>query len=380
MKNQLIRCFVLVMFISMTKVIMFKAFALDPSLVVVDADETDVAKLSSEEVTRLKNIGTGWYKVKPSTEDVSLVHRALQGDDVTASDMACLAIEKMAKKGLFDETNANKVMPHLISRIISKRDDTSTFSMRAIGAIAGEAKLLGGEYLVTTTDIVLELLTADNPEVRRRAVCLAAEIVHLQTEKQADQLLRKILKAVKRPIARYNEEVVKPYMKGYEYPELNTRLCAVLNLSYICKHITDRELAIEVTNTFVNWLDSPSAEDVSIRIQVMSNIASLAHKVDGRTRDRLIVSVITAAADQRYSYSITSGLYTPPLHAGANALASVAKFLDADTLEKAKQAIPKQNTVEKEEEYESMYRHVLQVLAAREEQLKNVDAKHPTKR
>ena len=61
----------------------------------------------------------------------------------------------------------------------------------------------------------------------------------------------------------------------------------------------------------------------------------------------------------------TSGLYSPPKHAGAEALAILASSLTLDELEKAEKAIPPQTPGERKEQYASMYAAAEEALAAR---------------
>jgi hypothetical protein len=65
-------------------------------------------------------------------------------------------------------------------------------------------------------------------------------------------------------------------------------------------------------------------------------------------RQFLVSTSLAAPADKRWIYSVTSGAYSPPKHAGADALAILASSLTLEELEKAEKAIPPQTAVDKE--------------------------------
>jgi len=329
-------------------------------------DEVTTGRLSADESTRVRNIGAGWYKVRPRPSDVALVQRALHSDDLKTVDWACLAVEKMAGRNLFSETAAQSVIPLLISQMTGTRDDTSEFSMRALGAMAGRTSFLKGPHLRQTLGMTLESLASTDPERRRRAANLAVDLVRGLDRHATDRLIRAVLAAVSRRGPRDREADVRAHS------------ISLRTLSVICKHITDRKLAADVASELVASLNSPAAEQM--RIHMIMGAADLVPRVDNTLRDRIVDAVIAAAEDHRYIYSMTSGVYTPPLHAGVNALASVAPSLDADALQRAEHCIPASDTREKSPEYEAMYAHALRALALRRKQLNRSNEKHSTGR
>jgi len=100
-------------------------------------------------------------------------------------------------------------------------------------------------------------------------------------------------------------------------------------------------------------------------LRALTGLAYLAGTTGKETREQIVGAVLAAAAGRRWIYSVTSGVYSAPKHAGAEALAILASSLTLEELEKAEKAIPPQTAREKKEEYASMYAAAKEALAAR---------------
>ena len=157
------------------------------------AANDDAAALSAESVERLKGIGTGWYQITPTREDVPLVLRALQDKDLTIGSYACLAVEKMAPKKLFKPEDMKAIWEGLRPKLRSQHDDTSEWSARGVGALAQDTELLAGAYLNEAFDEAIVMVSSNGPEMRRRGAGLSCSLVKLLPSDKLEKLVRALL-------------------------------------------------------------------------------------------------------------------------------------------------------------------------------------------
>ena len=308
-----------------------------------EAANDGAAALSAESVERLKGIGAGWYQITPTREDVPLVLRALQDRDLTISSHACLAVEKMAPKKLFKPEDMKAIWEGLRPKMRSQHDDTSEWSARGVGALAQGTELLAGAFLDEAFDETLLMVSSNGPEMRRRGAALSRNLVKLLPKDKLEKLVRALLAS---PAATAEDRM------------------ATQALSSAATKIETQALANDVAvRLLAATKDNPAPSFGELR--VWQGLAYLAGTTSKETREQIVGAVLAAAADRRWIYMDTSGVYSPPKHAGADALAILASFLTLEELDKAEKAIPPQAAGEKKEAYESKYAAAKAALSAR---------------
>jgi hypothetical protein len=325
-----------------------------PPAVAGEAANDGAAALSAESVERLKGIGTGSYQITPTREDVPLVLRALQDKDLTISSYACLAVEKMASKKLFKPDDMKAIWEGLRPKLRSQHDDTSEWSARGVGALAQDTELLAGELLNEAFDETILMVSSNGPEMRRRGAGLSCSLVKLLPKDKLEKLVRALLAS---PVATAEEGKAGN-------AEARCSWMATAALSSAAPKIETPALANDVAvRLLAAAKDNPAPGWCECR--ALTGLAYLAGTTSKETREQIVGAVLAAAADGRWIYSVTSGVYSPPKHAGAEALAILASSLTLEELEKAEKAIPSQTAEDKEEEYASMYAAAKEALAAR---------------
>src|SRR5262249_59251706 len=94
--------------------------------------------MTPEQIRQIERIGIGEWRTTPIAQDVPLVLQALTGPDGGAASRACLAVEKMAGRGLFDAPSAEAALRALLPKLRGPDDNTSEWSARAIGSLASD--------------------------------------------------------------------------------------------------------------------------------------------------------------------------------------------------------------------------------------------------
>ncbi len=285
-----------------------------------EAAKDGAAALSAESVERLKGIGAGWYQITPTREDVPLVLRALQDRDLTISSHACLAVEKMAPEKLFKPEDMKAIWEGLRPKMRSQHDDTSEWSARGVGALAQDTELLAGAFLNEAFDETLLMVSSNGPEMRRRGAALSRNLVKLLPKDKLEKLVRALLAS---PAATAEDRMATQALSSAA-PKIETQALA--------NDVAARLLAATKDNP------APSFGE----LRVWQGLAYLAGTTSKETREQIVGAILAAAADRRWVYSATSGVYSPPKHAGAEALAILASFLTLEELDKAEKAIPPQ--------------------------------------
>ncbi len=77
-------------------------------------------------------------------------------------------------------------------------------------------------------------------------------------------------------------------------------------------------------------------------VRTWQSLSYLAGTTSKETREQIVGAVLAAVADSRWEYMVTSGVYSPPKHAGAVALAIMASFLTLEELDKTEKVISPQ--------------------------------------
>lgn len=308
-----------------------------------DAAKDGAATLSAESVERLKGIGTGGYQITPTRKDVPLVLRALQDRDLTISSHACLAVEKMAPKKLFTPEDMKAMWEGLRPKMRSQHDDTSEWSARGVGALAQGTDLLAGAFLDEAFDETLLMVNSNSPEMRRRGAALSRNLVTLPPKDKLEKLVRALLAG---PAATAEDRMATQALSSAA-PRIETPALA--------DDVAVRLLAAAKDNPAPGWCE----------LRALIGLAYLAGTTSKETRDEIVGAVLAAAADGRWIYIDTAGVYSAPKHAGAEALAILASSLTLEELEKAERAIPPQTPGEGNEKYASMYAAAEEALAAR---------------
>jgi hypothetical protein len=266
--------------------------------------------------------------------------------------MACLAVEKMAPQNLFDAPSAEAALRVLLPKLRSHDDDTSEWSARAVGALASYTPFVTGELLAAAFAEMLLLVGDDEPEHRRRGLCLAANLLPLLGSSEREQTLRATIRACRREAA--GEADSRAYDIGIRTLGTAGRL-------------TEGEgPATEAAQELLRAVEGKVPYEYQT---VLFDLASLAARVGEPLRGRIVRAAIAAAAEPHYTYSRTSGMPSPTRHAGADALAVVAPLLDRQQLDEAWRAIPPQGEQWAAASRESAYGAALKALQERREAL-----------
>lgn len=316
------------------------------SAVAGEAANDGAATLSSESVEHLKGIGAGGYQITPTREDVSLVLRALQDRDLTVSSHACLAVEKMAPQKLFQPEDMKALWGGLRHKLRSQHDDSSEWSARGVQSLCWYTELLDGAFLDEAFDETLLMVSSNSPEMRRRGVGLSRYLVKRLPKDKCEKLVRALLGS---PAAPAEDRVVTAAL-GSAAPKIETQALA-------------NEVAVRLLAATKNKPAFDFGFDGGLR--EWQGLAYLAGTTSKETRDQIVGTILAATADRRFAYSRTSGVPSPPKHAGAEALAILASFLTLEEVERAEKAIPPQAAGDKKEWYDSMYAAAKEALAAR---------------
>ena len=334
------------------------AAVIQPAVAAEAANDGDAA-LSAESVERLKGIGTGSYQITPTREDVPLVLRALQDRDLTVSSHACLAVEKMAPKKLFKPEDMKAIWEGLRPKMRSQHDDTSEWSARGVGALAQDTELLTGAYLNEAFDETLLMVSSNGPEMRRRGAALSRNLVKLLPKDKCEELVRALLAS---PVATAED------WKESGNAEAHCSAQVTAALASAAPKIGTQALANDVTVRLLVAVQdnhNPGPRGTWFGCPELTGLAYLAGTTRKEIREQIVGAVLAAVADRRWAYMRTSGVLSPPKHAGADALAILASFLTLEEVERAEKAIPPQATGEKKEDYDSMYAAAKEALAAR---------------
>jgi hypothetical protein len=187
------------------------------------------------------------------------------------------------------------------------------------------------------------MVSSNGPEMRRRGVGLSRDLVTRLPKHQLAQLVRALL-AVDTEAHWSNAVAVA---LGTAAPRIGTQGLA--------NEVAARLLAATK--------DNPAPMLGAVR--VWQGLASLAATTSKETRERIVGAIVSAVGDRRWAYMPTSGVLSPPKHAGAEALAILTSFLTLQEVERAEEAIPAQAGEEKKEDYDSMYAAAQNALASR---------------
>ena len=330
----------------------------------VDKPTTESSgSLSLESVERLKGIATGRSQIEPTREDLPLVMRALQDKDPDISSWACLAVEKMALRGLFQPNEPLALWTELRPKLRSAHAETSDWSVRAVGALVSRSELLADPLVEEALfEETLWLVRADDVNQCCRGAMLATALVMTLPKESKDnleKLVRALLK-VRVPMPANSEAQDAEATCNRLVTEAIRAAAGRVETQALLDDVALRLLAQIAT---INQISTLSGD------HVYSELAALAGKTSKEVRDRIVQSILAAAANSDLLYSRTSGRYTPPKHAGAEALAVLASLLTREELEQAEAAIPPPAAVTDSEEYESMYGAAKEALAVRRARL-----------
>lgn len=330
----------------------------------VDKSTTEISSsLSLESVERLRGIATGRSQIEPTREDLPLVMRALQDKDPDISSWACLAVEKMALRGLFQPNEPLALWTELRPKLRSAHAETSDWSVRAVGALVSRSELLADPLVEEALfEETLWLVRADDVNQCCRGAMLAtALLLTLPKEKKdnLEKLVRALLK-VRLPMPANSEA---------QDAEATCNRLVTKALSVAAGRVDTQALLDDVALRLLAQIATINQISTLSGDHVYSELAALAGKTSKEVRDRIVQSILAAAANSDLLYSRTSGRYTPPKHAGAEALAVLASLLTREELEQAEAAIPPPAAVTDSEEYESMYGAAKEALAARRARL-----------
>lgn len=336
-----------------------------------DTSKDGAKTLSADLVKRLQAIGAG--SQQPTREDVSLVLRALQDSDSAICSQACLAVEKMAFAKRFLSEDLKALWAGLRPQLRSHHDDASEWSSRAVSVLARDSGLLSnaflpdrpwtlgrepldterlaGEVLYGACDESLLMLSSDDRELQRRGANLSSSLVMLLAQERQEKLVRALLAIPSAPGADLDSTSAEVRCRGQ----------VASALVQAAPGIKTESLANDVA---VRLLEA-ARQRAMVERGVFRGLAYLAATTRGETRQQIVNVVIAATADAQLIYSRTSGIYTPPKHYGADALAILAPLLTAEELERAERAIPLQAAGEPKEEYDSQYAAAQQALIAR---------------
>ncbi|MFO0034826.1 MAG: hypothetical protein ACK55S_06420, partial [Planctomycetota bacterium] len=163
----------------------------------VDKPTTESSgSLSLESVERLKGIATGRSQIEPTREDLPLVMRALQDKDPDISRWACLAVEKMALRGLFQPNEPLALWTELRPKLRSAHAETSDWSVRAVGALVSRSELLADPLVEEALfEETLWLVRADDVNQCCRGAMLATALV-MTLPKESKDNLEKLVSAL----------------------------------------------------------------------------------------------------------------------------------------------------------------------------------------
>jgi hypothetical protein len=264
-----------------------------------EAATDGAAALSADSVERLKGIGTGWYQITATRDDVPLVVRALQDRDLTISSHACLAVEKMAPRRLYRVQDRKALWESLRPKLRSQDDDTSAWSARGVGSLCRDTELLDGECLDEAFDETLLMLSSNGPEMRRRGVGLSRDLVKRLPRDKCETLVRALL-------AVHGEAMVTAAL-GNAAPKIETQALANEVAARLLGEIRDRP----VTDFGFDG-----------EVRAWQGLAYLAGTTSQETRAEIVGAILMAVADKRWAYLPTSGVLSPPKHADAEALAA----------------------------------------------------------
>lgn len=313
-----------------------------------DSDPT----MTPDQIKRITSIGIGDARTPPTAQDVPLVLRALTDPDSGAQNMACLAVEKMAHQNFFDAPSAEAALQALLPKLRSPDGDVSEWSARAVGALAADTPFVTGTQLTTAFAETLRMVGDGAPEIRRRGLNLAGNLLPLLGAEQRELTLRAAAGACRRPIA--GEADGRAYDIGVRTLGAASRLTA------------GEGPAAEAARELLRAVEGKVPHGYQT---VLVDLAGLAARVDEPLRGRIVRATITAAAEPRFVYSRTSGERSPTRHAGADALAVVAPLLTRPQLDEAERAIPAPGGQWPAASRESAYGGALKALKERREAL-----------
>lgn len=316
--------------------------------------DDESSPLSAESVERLKELGAGRSQIMPAREDVRLVIRAMQDQDPTVSSHACLALEKIAPYKLFKPEDMKALWDGLRPKLRSQHDDTSEWSARGVGALARDTELLAGVFLAEAFDETILMVMSEAPEMRRRGAALSSDLVKRLPRDSTEKLIRSLL-AIS-PVAVAGDSKM-------DDAEARCKGMVAHAICFSASRIETESLANEVAARLLGLCrENTVPSGAELRIIGLAQLAATTNK---ETRQQIVDAVLAAAADRRWAYSVTSGVLSPPKHAGAEALVILAPSLTREELETAEHAIPVLAPGEKQEWYDSMYAAAKESLAVR---------------
>lgn len=304
--------------------------------------------LPREQIERIRQLGIGAAGAPPLAEDVALILQALTEPNSGAGDMACLAVEKLAGKGVFDATSAEKAVRAMLPRLRSAQADTSEWSARGIGALASGTRFVKGDLLAAASTEMALMIGDRDAEIRRRGLCLAEDLLPLFGAPLREQTLKAVIGACRRPVA--GDAATRAHS------------IAVRALGHAARHAPAGKPATEAAEELLRVVENESVDAYQV---VFPALGGLAGRVEEPLRSRIVRAVLIATAHPGYIYSRTSGVRSPTRHAGADALELVAPLLTAEQLDAASKAIPIVSRIWDAQSIEEAYGAARKALAAR---------------
>jgi hypothetical protein len=332
--------------------------------------KTPGGSIPAASIERLKNLGYGAYERPPAKADVSLTLRALTEPDLEISSHGSLAIEKLAADRVLDAQAVKLVLDAIIPKLRSSHGNSSEWSVRAVCALAQDTPFVAGKALSRVHAESLKMLDDRDADMRRRGFHLASHLLRLLDARQHEQTVRAMLATFRRMVLSQNPEAVRN--------DVIAREAGVIALSVATERIEDETLAGQVAAQLLRAIETERTPTWYRGHCELYGIAKLAHRAAEPWRSRILQTVIAAARDERYVFSLTSGEASPPHHAGAEALAVIAPLLDGRLLDKAIRAIPPitSDSPASMTEYASLYGTALKALS---EQRKKIDGRRAVK-
>jgi hypothetical protein len=304
--------------------------------------------LSRDQIERIQKLGYGSADTPPNAADVGVVLQALTDPKSGAGDAACLAVEKLASKNVFDADSAEKAVRALLPRLRSAQADTSEWSARAVGALASSTAFVKGELLAAAFAEIVLMVGDKEPELRRRGLALAERLLPSLGANEREQTLKAVIAACRRPVAGEAAE------RAYEI--------AVRALGHAARHAQGAKAATEAAEELLRAIERKSPDAYTI---VFPALGALAARVEEPLRGRIVQAVIVSVRHPGYVYSRTSGRPSPTRHAGADALELVAPVLTREQLDAATKAIPIESRIWNPQSLEEAYGAARKALADR---------------